>query len=90
MTIGVAGIGKSYTPWMDCSNKSFSTLNLKTFSTAQSALQKGTGNGAYDKQNTTGHPIKKFGGTNGVKQYYRIGLVNGSGKHISKITLDYE
>ena len=85
----VEGVGRSYTPWMDCSNKNFSTTNLKTFSTAQSATQKGTGNGAYDTTNTTGHPIKKFGATNRVKQYYRIGLVNGSGKHISKITLTY-
>jgi hypothetical protein len=85
----VEGVGRSYTPWMDCSNKNFSTTNLKKFSTAQSATQKGTGNGAYDTTNTTGHPIKKFGGTNRVKQYYRIGLVNGSGKHISKITLTY-
>jgi hypothetical protein len=85
----VEGVGRSYTPWMDCSNKNFSTTNLKTFSTAQSATQKGTGNGAYDTTNTTGHPIKKFGATNRVRQYYRIGLVNGSGKHISKITLTY-
>ena len=85
----VEGVGRSYTPWMDCSNKNFSTTNLKTFTTAQSATQKGTGNGAYDTTNTTGHPIKKFGGTNRVKQYYRIGLVNGSGKHISNINLTY-
>ena len=85
----VEGVGRSYTPWMDCSNKNFSTTNLKKFSTAQSATQKGTGNGAYDTTNTTGHPIKKFGATNRVRQYYRIGLVNGSGKHISKITLTY-
>ena len=84
----VEGVGRSYTPWMDCSNKNFSTTNLKTFTTAQSATQKGTGNGAYDTTNTTGHPIKKFGGTNRVKQYYRIGLVNGSGKHIFKYKFD--
>jgi len=80
---------RSYTPWMDCANISLSPTNLKTFSTAQSAQTKGTGNGAYDTTNTTGHPIKKFGATNRVKQYYRIGLVNGSDKHISKITLTY-
>ena len=80
---------QSYTPWLDCSNKSFQPSNLRDFTTAQGLTPAGTGNGAYQAGNPT-FPIPKIGpATNRVLQYYRIGLFNGGNKKITKITITY-
>lgn len=85
-------VGRYYTPWMDCANTSLQS-NLIDFTTAQqtliTGLPAGTGNGAYDNTNINGFPIRKFGGTNRVYQYYRIGLFNGDNQKITKITITY-
>jgi len=78
----------SYTPWMDCANKSVQT-NLIDFTIAQSVTAPGTGNGAYDATNLAGFPIKKFGAISRVRQYYRIGLFNSGNVKITQITLTY-
>ena len=84
----VNGAGRSYTPWVDCANKSVTTTNIRDFTTAQGLTPIGTGNGAYDTTNSN-FPIKKFGGTNRVRQYYRIGLFNSRNIKITQITLTY-
>jgi hypothetical protein len=84
----VNGAGRSYTPWVDCANKSVTTTNIRDFTTAQGLTPIGTGNGAYDTTNSN-FPIKKFGGTNRVRQYYRIGLFNSGNIKITQITLTY-
>jgi hypothetical protein len=84
----VNGAGRSYTPWTDCANKSVTTTNIRDFTTAQSSNPKGTGNGSYDTTKPN-FPIKKFGGTNRVKQYYRIGLFNSGNIKITQIALTY-
>jgi len=85
----VNGAGRSYTPWVDCANKSVTTTNIRDFTTAQGLTPIGTGNGAYDTTNSN-FPIKKFGGTNRVRQYYRIGLFNSGNIKITQITLIYD
>jgi hypothetical protein len=84
----VNGVGRSYTPWVDCANKSVTTTNIRDFTTAQGLTPIGTGNGAYDTTNSN-FPIKKFGGTNRVRQYYRIGLFNSGNIKITQIILTY-
>jgi len=84
----VNGVGRSYTPWVDCANKSVTTTNIRDFTTAQGLTPIGTGNGAYDTTNSN-FPIKKFGGTNRVIQYYRIGLFNAGNIKVTQITLTY-
>ena len=80
--------GRSYTPWLDCANRSVTTTNIRDFATAQGLNPAGTGNGAYDTTNSN-FPIKKFGGTNRVIQYYRIGLFNAGNIKVTQITLTY-
>ena len=84
----VNGVGRSYTPWVDCANTNVRTTNIRDFTTAQGLTPNGTGNGAYDTTNSN-FPIKKFGGTNRVLQYYRIGLFNAGNIKITQITLTY-
>jgi len=84
----VNSVGRSYTPWVDCANKSVQTTNIRDFITAQGLTPIGTGNGAYDTTNSN-FPIKKFGGTNRVLQYYRIGLFNAGNIKITQMTLTY-
>ena len=81
-------VQQHYTPWMDCANTNINLGGLRDFPTAQGITPNGDSNGAYDTNNLN-FPIKKFGTTNRVTQYYRIGLFNGNQKKITKITLSY-